>query len=353
MNDTTEWLHIASAEPDEAARSAAIERQQNLTKPPGALGRLEGAAIQLAALQGTPLPELERVHITVFAADHGVAAEGVSAFPQEVTAQMVANFAHDGAAICVLARALNAELEVINLGTVHDPGPLPKVLNLRLGPGSDNFCQGPAMGEEQLARAMHAGRHAAERAKLAGAQLFIGGEMGIGNTTVAAALACALLDASPERLAGPGTGLDSSGVNRKVEVIRRALDRHPQLSGRPLEALRCLGGFEVAALSGAYMACAHMGLPMLVDGFITSVAALTATRLCPGAADWMLFSHASAEPGHQTVLQALDAQPLLDLGMRLGEGSGAASTVPLLRLACALHSGMATFAEAGVAEKSP
>jgi nicotinate-nucleotide--dimethylbenzimidazole phosphoribosyltransferase len=199
---------------------------------------------------------------------------------------------------------------------------------------------------------MHAGRHRAERAKLAGAQLFIGGEMGIGNTTAAAALACALLDARPEALAGPGTGLDGTGVSRKVEVIRRALTHHGDLRERPLEALRCLGGFEIAALTGAYMACAHMGLPVLVDGFITSVAALVASRLCTGASEWMLFSHASAEPGHRAVLQALEAEPLLDLGMRLGEGSGAATAVPLLRLACALHNEMATFAEAGVSEKN-
>jgi nicotinate-nucleotide--dimethylbenzimidazole phosphoribosyltransferase len=352
MNDTTEWLHIASAEIDQAARSAAIERQQNLTKPPGALGRLETAAIQLAALQGAERPVLDQVYITVFAADHGVVDEGVSAFPQAVTAQMVGNFAADGAAICVLARALGAQLEVVNLGTVHDPGPLPKVLNLHLGAGTDNFCQGPAMDEETLGRAMHAGRHATERAKLAGAQLFIGGEMGIGNTTAAAALACALLDAPPEEIAGPGTGLDDAGVSRKIEVIHRALARHPGLREQPLEALRRLGGFEIAALTGAYMACAHMGLPVLVDGFISSVAALVASRLCSGSSVWMLFSHASAEPGHRAVLQALNAQPLLDLGMRLGEGSGAASAVPLLRVACALHNEMATFAEAGVSEQT-
>jgi nicotinate-nucleotide--dimethylbenzimidazole phosphoribosyltransferase len=351
VNADTEWLRIAVAQVNEAARAAAIERQRNLTKPPGALGRLETVVIQLAALQGRVKPELERIHIAIFAADHGVVAEGVSAFPQEVTAQMVGNFAREGAAICVLARALGAGLEVINLGTAHDPGPLPKVLNLQLGPGSDNFCRGAAMDESQLARAIHAGRQGAERAKLADAQLFIGGEMGIGNTTAAAALACALLGAEPEAIAGPGTGLDAQGVWRKVEVIHRALALHQEADGAPLEALRRLGGFEIAALTGAYMACAHMGLPVLVDGFISSVAALVAERLCPGAVQWMLFSHVSAEPGHQAVLQALNAEPLLDLGMRLGEGSGAASAVPLLRLACALHNEMATFDEAGVAEK--
>jgi nicotinate-nucleotide--dimethylbenzimidazole phosphoribosyltransferase len=353
LNENTEWLNIPPAPLDELARAAAIKRQQQLTKPPGALGRLETAAIELAAQQGRERPELQRIHITIFAADHGVAVEGISAFPQAVTAQMVANFDRDGAAINVLARMLGASLEVINLGTVEDPGPLSKALSLQLGPGTNNFCREAAMDEVQLGRAMGVGRQGAERAKLANAELFIGGEMGIGNTTAAAALACALLGAKPEAIAGPGTGLDAAGVQHKIEIIHRALELHPAVINAPLEGLRRLGGFEIAALTGAYMACAHMGLPVLVDGFISSVAALTAERLCPGAVEWMLFSHASAEPGHRSVLKALEAEPLLDLGMRLGEGSGAASAVPLLRLACALHNEMATFGEAGVAEKPP
>ena len=169
---------------------------------------------------------------------------------------------------------------------------------------------------------------------------------------LASALACALLDTPPTMLAGPGTGLDEQGVRRKIEVIRRALETHRHQHGTPLEALRRLGGFEIAAMTGSYIACAHIGLPVLVDGFISSVAALAATRLCQGAREWLLFSHTSAEPGHRAVLESLAAQPLLDLGMRLGEGSGAAIAVPLLRMACALHNGMATFAEAGVSEKS-
>lgn len=347
-----DWLSVPSAPLNEAAKREAEGRQAQLTKPPGALGRLEAMAIRLAAMQGTPRPGIDRLHIAVFAADHGVTAEGVSAFPQSVTAEMVRNFARGGAAISVLARELNASLEVMNLGTVVDPGPLDGVLNLHLGSGTENFTQGPAMSEEQLARAMHAGRHSAERAKLAGAQLYIGGEMGIGNTTAAAALACALLDAPAEMLAGPGTGLDGRGVARKAEVIRRALALHGAHCADPLEALRRLGGFEIAALAGSYIACAQIGLPVLIDGFIATAAALTAARRCRGTDDWFIYSHASAEPGHARVLQALDAHPLLDFGMRLGEGSGAAVAVPVLRLACALHNGMATFAEAGVSEKS-
>lgn len=347
-----DWLAIPAASPDVGAREAAVARQAALTKPPGALGRLEEIAIRLASLQGTEQPCVDRVHIAVFAGDHGVAAEGVSAFPQAVTAEMVKNFARGGAAICVAARTLGATLEVINLGTAFDTGPLDGVKDYRLGPGTANFTEAPAMTEHQLACALAAGRHAAERAKLAKVQLFIGGEMGIGNTTAAAALACALLDAAPERLAGPGTGLDAHGVARKTEVIRRALACHREHHGTPLEALRRLGGFEIAALTGAYIACAHIGLPVLVDGFISSTAALAAARLCPGAGHWFLFAHASAEPGHRAVLEALEARPLLDLGMRLGEGSGAAVAVPLLRMACALHNEMATFHEAGVSGKT-
>jgi nicotinate-nucleotide--dimethylbenzimidazole phosphoribosyltransferase len=330
---------------------AAEARQAQLTKPPGALGRLEALAIRLAAMQGTPLPRIENIRIAVFAADHGVAAEGVSAFPQAVTVEMVRNFARGGAAISVLARELRASFEIMNLGTATETGPLAGVLDLRLGPGSANFVREPAMSGGQLARALNAGRQSAERAKLAGVELFIGGEMGIGNTTAAAAVACAVLDAPPELLAGPGTGLDQAGVARKIEVLRQALALHGAHGNDPLEVLRRLGGFEIAALAGAYIACAQMGVPVLVDGFIATVAALVAVRRCPGARDWLLYSHASAEPGHARVLAALAAQPLLDLGMRLGEGSGAAVAVPLLRLACALHAGMATFADAGVSEK--
>jgi nicotinate-nucleotide--dimethylbenzimidazole phosphoribosyltransferase len=207
------------------------------------------------------------------------------------------------------------------------------------------------MSETQLAAALAAGRQSVERAVAAGAQLYVGGEIGIGNTTAATALACALLQAAPEALAGPGTGLDAAGVARKAAVIRQSLERHAgALSGAP-EVLRRLGGFEIAALAGAYVRCAQVGLPAVIDGFIASAAALIAKRLRPGAETWWLFSHCSPEPGHAALLAALEARPLLDLGMRLGEGSGAAMIVPLLRLACELHGRMATFAEAGVSEQ--
>lgn len=348
---SSEWLSIPAALPDAGIRNAAEARQSQLTKPPGALGRLEAIALQLAALQGTVHPRVDRVQIAVFAGDHGVAVEAVSAFPQAVTAEMVKNFARGGAAICVAARLLGAELEVINLGTAHETGRIDGVKDYALGPGTANFTQAPAMTQHQAACALGAGRHAAERARLAGAQLFIGGEMGIGNTTAATALACALLDVKPQLLAGPGTGLTPDKVAHKAQVVQRALDVHLHHIASPFDALCRLGGFEIAALSGAYLACAHMGLPVLVDGFISTAAALVAVRVQPGVTPWLLFSHASAEPGHRILLDALAARPLLDLGMRLGEGSGAAAAVPLLRMACALHNDMATFAEAGISGK--
>ena len=344
------WWRQAAKPIDPAAGEAAAQRQTQLTKPPGALGRLEALAIQLAALQGTARPALERVQITVFAADHGVVAEGVSAFPQAVTGEMVKNFARGGAAISVLARELGARLEVVDLGAVNDPGPLEGVLRQRLGAGTANFTREPAMTAEQLQQALAAGRAAVERALANGAQLFIAGEMGIGNTTAAAALACSLLGLSGSALAGPGTGIDPAGVTRKAAVIDRALALHAAHFAEPTEALRRLGGFELAAIAGACIAGAQRGLPLLVDGFIASASALAAARMQPTVRDWLLFSHASAEPGHARLMQALAAQPLIDLGMRLGEGSGAAVVLPLLRLACALHNGMATFAEAGVSE---
>ncbi|MDH5356086.1 MAG: nicotinate-nucleotide--dimethylbenzimidazole phosphoribosyltransferase [Gammaproteobacteria bacterium] len=346
------WWQTSPKTADESMRRIAEARQANLTKPPGALGKLETSAIQLAALQASEQPKVDAVHITVFAGDHGVAAEGISAFPQAVTAEMIKNFASGGAAISVIAAELGATLEVVNLGTVVDPGNIEGVKNRSLGPGTQNFCQQAAMSETQVSQALDAGYEVAQHAKSAGAQLFIGGEMGIGNTTVAAALACAFLEAKPELLAGPGTGVDAQGVRHKIQIIQQALDFHLPHTNSAYETLRRLGGFEIAALSGSYLACAQIGLPVLVDGFISSVAALAAIRLCPDAEPWFLYSHTSAEPGHRLVLKALNANPLLDCGMRLGEGSGAASTVPLLRLACSLHNHMATFAEAGVSEKS-
>ncbi|MBZ9783595.1 nicotinate-nucleotide--dimethylbenzimidazole phosphoribosyltransferase [Pseudomonas sp. REP124] len=344
------WLHPCQPI-DAQALEQAQARQQQLTKPAGSLGQLESVAVQLAGLQGQIKPTLEQVWIAIFAGDHGVVAEGVSAFPQEVTGQMLHNFVNGGAAISVLARQLNASLEVVDLGTVTPSLNLPGVRHLNVGPGTANFVQGPAMTVAQGELALAGGRDSALRAKAAGAQLFIGGEMGIGNTTAASALACALLECPVVHLTGPGTGLNAAGVSHKAQVIERALALHGAQRGDALLTLFNLGGFEIAALVGAYLACAQEGIAVLVDGFICSVAALVAVRLNPQCRPWLLFGHRGAEPGHQHVLETLNAEPLLDLGLRLGEGSGAALAVPLLRLACDLHGQMATFAEAAVADR--
>ncbi|MBF0165474.1 MAG: nicotinate-nucleotide--dimethylbenzimidazole phosphoribosyltransferase [Magnetococcales bacterium] len=343
-----DWINDPIPCPSLTHQTRAMDRQNQLTKPPGSLGRLEEMAIRICALQGRDAPSLDQVRIVVFAGDHGVARAGVSAYPQAVTLEMVRNFSRGGAAINVLARQLGAHLEVVDVGVVSDPGPLPGVISRRAGFGTADFRAAPAMSEAALAVACAAGAEAVRRARESGCELFIGGEMGIGNTTAATALACALLDEPPQRLAGPGTGLDPAGVARKVAALEEALTRHASALTDPWEMLRHLGGFEIAALTGSMLAAAQQGMPLLVDGFIVSVAALTAVRLRPETGSWLLFAHESAEPGHRAVLAALQAEPLLRLGMRLGEASGAALAVPLLRCACALHREMATFVEAGV-----
>jgi len=348
---TTAWWLAPCAAAQIQFTAVALERQRQLTKPAGSLGQLEAIAVRLAALQGTPSPKVANVHIGLFAGDHGIVAEGVSPYPQAVTGQMLRNFINGGAAISVLAKSLGAQMAVVDLGTVV-PLDLPGVRQVRLGAGTRNFAHEPAMTPEQCEQALHVGRETAQAAAAAGAQLFIGGEMGIGNTTAASALGCWLLGCAPAELVGPGTGLDPQGVAHKANVIEAALEAHaPQLQA-PLAALACFGGFEIAGLVGSYLGAAQAGVPSLVDGFICSVAALLAVRLNPGCLPWLFFAHQSAEPGHARLLEALNAQPLLALGLRLGEGSGAALAVPLMRLACELHNGMATFAEAAVADRA-
>lgn len=345
-----EWLKAPTQALDNAAANAASLRQSQLTKPPGALGELEVVAIRFAGLQGRECPTLDKVYISVFAADHGVAEEGVSAFPQAVTVQMVHNFLNGGAAISVLARELGATLEVVDVG-VKTPISHPGLISQRAGDGTANSTEGAAMTASQFGLALQAGAEAAERAKAAHADLFIGGEMGIANTTSATAIYCALLDVSILDATGPGTGLNRDGMLHKVNVVRRILNQHRSHFHDPLEVLRRLGGFEIAALTGAYVRAAQLGLPVLVDGFISTAAALIAIETQPGVADWLFLSHTSAEPGHFFAVAELKQRPLLDLGLHLGEGSGAAIAVPLLRMACALHKQMATFTEAAVAGK--
>ncbi|MBW3502653.1 nicotinate-nucleotide--dimethylbenzimidazole phosphoribosyltransferase [Pseudomonas sp. NKUCC02_KPG] len=348
---STPWWLNPCKPVDRDMQAAAAERQQQLTKPAGSLGQLEALAVQLAGLQGRLKPRVDQLWIGIFAGDHGVVAEGVSAYPQAVTGQMLHNFVSGGAAISVLARQLGAQLDVVDLGTVTPMLDLAGVRHLQLGAGTTNFATGPAMSDAQGLKALQAGRDSVLRAQAAGSEVFIGGEMGIGNTASASAVASALLDCPASQLTGPGTGLDAAGVSHKAGVIDRALALHAGHLDDPLQTLFRLGGFEIAALVGAYVACAQEGVVAVVDGFICTVAAMVAVRMNPDCRAWLIFSHRGAEQGHRHVLESLQAEPLLDLGLRLGEGSGAALAVPLMRLACDLHGQMATFAEAAVADR--
>lgn len=336
--------------PDLSALAAAQARQQQLTKPAGSLGQMEDLACRLAALQGREVPLPLTPAITVFAGDHGVCAEGVSAFPQEVTGAMVANFVHGGAAISVLARVNQARLEVVDAGVAASLDGLP-IVHAKVRAGSGNIRREAAMSAAEVQQALDVGRNAARRAIASGATLLIAGDMGIGNTTPSAALICRLGKYSPEAIVGRGTGIDDAGLALKRQVVADALARVTAgLDG--CGVLAELGGLEIAAMAGFYLEGAAQGVPLLLDGFISTAAALAAQAIDPAITPWFIASHCSQETGHQLALAALGLTPLIDLGFRLGEGSGAAAAIPLLQQAIALHAGMATFAEAGVAGKN-
>ena len=343
------WMQQPIKLLDEQAAESARLRQAQLTKPAGSLGRLEELAIRLAAMQGTEQPQMRKAWVSVFAADHGLAQAGVSAFPAEVTAQMVHNFLNGGAAIAVLAKQQQIAFEVVDVGVNADFTPQPGLVIAKVAKGTASSLTGAAMTDSQCFAALEVGKQAADRAFQAGVDCFIGGEMGIGNTAAASLLIAKLtgLDLAP--LVGAGTGLDAIGLAHKRQVLAQVMAQHQALDARdPLAVLACLGGFEIAALAGAYLRCAQLGLPVLVDGVITTAAALVAEQLAPGAKHGWLFSHRSVEPAHQACFDALQVQPLLQLDLRLGEGSGAAIAWPLLQQACWLHNQMATFAEAAV-----
>jgi nicotinate-nucleotide--dimethylbenzimidazole phosphoribosyltransferase len=314
---------------DAQAASAAALRQQNLTKPPGSLGRLEELAIWLAQWQGNAMPRLDRITIAVFAGNHGIAGRGVSAYPPEVTAQMVANFAVGGAAINQIATLAGAELRVVPL---------------ELERPTRDFTVAAAMDTEEFLDAVATGCHAVTD----DCDLLVVGEMGIANTTAAATLCAALLGGGAKRWAGRGTGVDDDGLSRKRAAIETALKVHARILGDPLAVAAALGGRELAAISGAVLTARQRGVPVLLDGFVATAALLPLARLAGGMLDHCRAGHVSAESGHRDLLRELALDPLLDLNMRLGEASGAAVAVLLLRAALACHNGMATFAEAGV-----
>jgi len=346
------WVYQECPGVSAVDRVAAIARQAQLTKPTGALGRLEQLAIDLAGLQQTEQPRAARVPIIIFAGDHGIVAQGVSAYPQGVTIAMMANFASGGAAISVLARELGSSLEVVDAGTLAQTQ-MPGIVTDKPCCGTRDFSVAAALAPAELAFAFECGQRAVARAETAKPDLLILGEMGIGNTTTSAAIAAGLLGVSAEEIAGSGTGVDAAGRSRKARVIDAALTRHGLAgTGASAENILCaVGGLEIAAICGAIIAAAQRRIPVLIDGFIVSVAALAAVRLNPSCQPFLLPSHQSAEQGHHLVLRALNAQPLVSLDLRLGEGSGAAIALPLVRLACALHNGMATFAQANVPDR--
>ena len=316
---------------DSQALEAARDRNGQLTKPPGALGRLEDLAIWYAGWRGTPKPQLTAPQVVIFAGNHGVTAQGISAFPAEVTEQMVLNFQSGGAAINQLSSCFGARLDV------HA---------LQLDRPTADFTQGPAMSEDECVEALKTGWAAVDKTS----DLLVTGEMGIGNTTSAAAIALALYGGSGADWAGRGTGVDNAGLSRKAKVIEAGLNANPQAAGNGLEALRCLGGRELAAMVGAIAHARMLRIPVILDGFICTAAAAALAHAVPGALDHAVAGHVSAEAAHKAILDQIDKKPLLSMDMRLGEGSGAALAISMLQAAVACHSGMATFAESGVAD---
>ncbi len=333
---------------DPECERAAWERLDSLTKPPRSLGRLEQIAARVARIQRTSKPSVARKAVILAAADHGVVAEGVSPYPQDVTWQMVANFVSGGAAINQIARSVGAEVLVYDVGVAHDLSGHDAVIGRKVAAGTQNMANGPAMTREQCAQAVSVGVRAATDAIDDGFTLIGTGEMGIGNSTAAAALTAAYTGRGPLDVVGPGTGLDEQGIAHKAHVVERALavNRVDRLDA--LGVLAAVGGLEIAALAGVMIGCAARRTACVVDGYISGAAALSACALCPQAADYLLASHLSAEPGHRIVLEKLGLEPVFTLDMRLGEGTGAALAFGVIDAACAVLSGMATFAEAGV-----
>jgi nicotinate-nucleotide--dimethylbenzimidazole phosphoribosyltransferase len=336
---------------DDGFTAQAQGRLDSLTKPPGSLGRLEALAAHVATVQADVRPQVARKVVLLMAGDHGVVSEGVSPYPQEVTVQMVANFCAGGAAINQIAASVGAEVRVYDVGVAGDLGSCDGPSHRRVSSGTENMAHGPAMTREQCAQAVLVGIEAAREAAQQGFTLIGTGDMGIGNTTAAAALTAAYTGAAPEEVVGRGTGLDDIGLARKVEVVRRALEVNHVRDLDALGVLAAVGGLEIAALAGVVIGAAEEKVCVVTDGFISGAAALAAVALCPACRDYAFPSHLSAEPGHAVVLEALGLEPVLDLDMRLGEGTGAALAMGIIDAACRVMAGMATFGEAGVSDR--
>jgi nicotinate-nucleotide--dimethylbenzimidazole phosphoribosyltransferase len=343
-----ERLVAAVTVPDERLAAVARQRLDSLTKPRGSLGRLEELAVRVVVITGDPMPQVEAPVIFTLAADHGVATEGVSAYPQAVTAQMVENFARGGAGVNVLARHVGARVVVADLGVAAPLADHAAIVDRSVAPGTRSITKGPAMTREEAVRAIAAGAALVD----AEAPDCVGtGEMGIGNTTAASALTAALTGADPAMTTGPGSGVAEDVWVRKVEAVRQALAVNRPDAGDALGVLAAVGGLEIAGLVGVVLAGAARRAPVVLDGFIATAAALVAARLAPAARGYLIAAHRSAEPGHPRLLEALGLVPYLELAMRLGEGTGAALGIGLLRAALACYREMATFSEAGVSER--
>lgn len=336
---------------NEAAMAMARERQMQLTKPQGSLGRLEELAVQIAGITGQERPSLPRKAVVVMAGDHGVTAEGVSAFPPEVTPQMVLNFLAGGAAINVLARRAGARVVVVDVGVAAEMAPRDGLLLRKVAPGTRNLATQPAMTREEAVKAIQVGVDVVRAEAEKGLDLVATGEMGIGNTTPSSAVVAVLTGRRPAEVVGRGTGIDDAGLTRKVRAIEQGIRVNQPNPADPLDVLAKVGGLEIAGLVGVILAGASMRMPVVIDGFISGAAALVAARLCPAVTPYLIAAHQSVEVGHRVLLQSLGLRPLLDLDMRLGEGTGAAIGMQIIDDALAIQDEMATFAEAGVSNR--
>jgi nicotinate-nucleotide--dimethylbenzimidazole phosphoribosyltransferase len=334
---------------DKEFEKAARAYQDTLTKPQGALGRLEDIACWFAARQKQVIPTKLKAHICVFAGDHGVVEEGVSAYPSVVTGEMVKNFVAGGAAINVLARQAGATFTIVDAGIASDISAVEGVIHAKVAGGTQNITQHAAMTEAEYQQALAVGEQQAVQAIEGGANLLIAGDMGIGNTTASACMICKYAGLNARDVVGMGTGVNDAMYQHKLSVVKKVLERIKDMPAKNIA--REVGGFEIAAMEGFYRTSARLGVPVLLDGFISTAAALAAVAWNKRVVDWMLASHVSQEKGHVLALQTLGLEPLLNLQMRLGEGSGAALVLPLLQSAIALHADMATFSDAGVSDK--
>lgn len=332
---------------DQSAMELAKQHINNLTVPPGSLGKLEAMAIQLAGITGNIKPSFDRREVIIMAGDHGVCDEGVSAFPQEVTPQMIHNFLAGGAAVNVLARQAGAEVVCVDIG-VNSELSHSDLLSHKIRYGTANMAQGPAMSYDEAMQSIMVGVKVVEDAVKRGVQLFITGEMGIGNTTASSAVICALSDISVRDAVGRGTGIDDSRLQHKISVVERALEVNSPDPNDPVDVLSKVGGLEIGGLVGVILGAAVNGCPVIIDGFISSAAALLAKAICPVAADYMIVSHASHEQGHRRLLEELNLRPVLELDLRIGEGTGGVLCLHLVDAACRIVREMATFESAGI-----